>query len=211
MGENTLPKQYLSLHGTSVFQWSLDNFEKNTHIDFTLPIIHPDDFSLYEQNVTSRSSKRLSPRPGGIDRTASVYAGLKAIEGLYPTHVLIHDAARPATNQPLIQRVLDKLNSLDGIIPTLSAVDTLRRKNPDETYSDVDRTHLYIIQTPQGFPYPLLRAAYELYLQNPPFHATDDAGIYAWAGHKVIDVQGCEYNKKLTHPNDLTFLSKALS
>jgi 2-C-methyl-D-erythritol 4-phosphate cytidylyltransferase len=211
MGNSILPKQYLSLHGKSVLQWSMDHFEKNADINFTLPILHPDDMSLYEQKVASRSSKRLPPCTGGIERTDSVYAGLMAIERLNPTHVLIHDAARPATNQWLIQGVLDKLITEEGIIPALSVADTLRRKNPNGTFRDVDRTDLHLIQTPQGFPYLLLKAAYELYFQNPPFHATDDASIYTWAGHTLSLVQGCPYNLKLTHPDDLTFLSKALS
>jgi len=210
MGANT-PKQYLALNGKVAFQWALENFEKNTNINFTLPIVHHEDASLFEQNILSSSAKRLPPCFGGIERTDSVYAGLQAIEMIHPTHVLIHDAARPATNQHLINRVLDNLNNQDGIIPAISIVDTLRRKNADDTYSDVDRSNLYSIQTPQGFPYQALKKAYEQYFQKQPFKATDDAGIFSWAGHTVTYVQGCEYNKKLTLPDDLAFLSKVIS
>ena len=212
MGGHPLPKQYMTLQGKSVFQWSLDQFEQNPHIDLTLPIIHPDDMPLYDHKVKSQSSKRLPPCLGGIERADSVYEGIKAIDGFHPTHVLIHDAARPATPPSLIQRVVDRLNPTDGIIPSLPVVDTLRRQNTNGTFTDIDRADLYTIQTPQGFPYPLIKSAYELYFQgSPSFNATDDAGIYSWAGHSVTYIQGCEYNKKLTHSDDLIFLEKALS
>ncbi len=63
----------------------------------------------------------------------------------------------------------------------------------------VDRAELAAAQTPQGFPRSALVAAY----RDADRDYTDDAALFAAAGHAVTTVRGDELSFKITTPADL--------
>jgi 2-C-methyl-D-erythritol 4-phosphate cytidylyltransferase/2-C-methyl-D-erythritol 2,4-cyclodiphosphate synthase len=65
----------------------------------------------------------------------------------------------------------------------------------------VDRSQLAAIQTPQGFPFEAYRAA--LAAVQPEAEHTDDASVFAAAGHTVLTVAGDDRAFKVTTPWDL--------
>jgi 2-C-methyl-D-erythritol 4-phosphate cytidylyltransferase/2-C-methyl-D-erythritol 2,4-cyclodiphosphate synthase len=66
----------------------------------------------------------------------------------------------------------------------------------------VDRSELAAAQTPQGFPRRLLETAYTAALASG-IEYTDDAALFAAAGHPVRRIQGSERAFKITTPDDL--------
>ncbi len=137
---------------------------------------------------------------GGSTRQESVAAGLSALWGDVTT-VLVHDAARALTPPDVIDAVA--LAAKDGgVIPTLPVVDTLKRVDADVIVAAVDRAELAAAQTPQGFPRDLLVAAYATAREGGAEY-TDDAALFAAAGHGVRQIAGSERGFKITTPADL--------
>ena len=131
---------------------------------------------------------------GGVDRSASVRAGLDALEPS-ATHVLVHDAARPLATTDMVGRVVDALRrGAPGVVPVVPVSDTLRVRDG----TAVDRSEYVAVQTPQGFDLATLRSAHASGLS-----ATDDASLLDQMGLPVTHVEGDVANFKITEPHDL--------
>lgn len=154
------------------------------------------------------------------------------------THVAVHDAARPCASFELLGRVFMAAKTHGAAVPVLAISDTIKRitqtdrpaaaPDPlaaifgDSTASNaplrvvtgtVDRTGLALVQTPQVFALPLLKAAYA----QPDKSSTDDAslverllasqGSFQVPNHPPIDavvaVDGDARNLKITLPGDV--------
>ncbi len=132
---------------------------------------------------------------GGTTRTASVKAGLDALAHLQPSHVLIHDAARPAVPPEVVQRVVKALAAgAQAVVPVVPVTDSLRSVAGDP----VDRTQFVGVQTPQGFDFELIMGAH-----RAGGDATDDATLVSAMGGTVVTVDGDPKNIKVTVAQDL--------
>lgn len=138
---------------------------------------------------------------GGATRQESVAAGLAALWGDVTT-VLVHDAARALTPPSLIDAVADAVAPGVGVIPALPVIDTLKRVAGSEVVGGVDRSELAAAQTPQGFPRGLLEEAYAQAAESG-MEYTDDAALFAAAGHPVRFISGAARGFKITTPADL--------
>jgi 2-C-methyl-D-erythritol 4-phosphate cytidylyltransferase / 2-C-methyl-D-erythritol 2,4-cyclodiphosphate synthase len=138
---------------------------------------------------------------GGSTRQQSVAAGLDALWGDVRT-VLVHDAARALTPPALIDAVVAAVDAETGILPTLPVIDTLKRVDGTLVVAPVDRSSLAAAQTPQGFPRALLEKAYAR-AERDGVEYTDDAALFAAAGHPVRHIDGSPRGFKITTPDDL--------
>src|SRR5690606_11552133 len=77
--------------------------------------------------------------------------------------------------------------------------DTIKRIDGTAVLETVDRSDLVHVQTPQGFPRARLEAAYAAAATE----YTDDAALFAAAGHPVSVVPGDALAFKITTPADL--------
>ena len=139
--------------------------------------------------------------PGGATRSASVRAGLAALEasGADIDVVLVHDAARPLASRALFDAVIAAVRAgADAVVPGVAVADTLKRVDGDRVVSTVDRDSVVAVQTPQGFRAAALRAAHAA-----GGDATDDAALVEAAGGTVVWVPGEATNFKVTEPADL--------
>lgn len=138
---------------------------------------------------------------GGDTRQQSVAAGLAALWGDITT-VLVHDAARALTPAAQIDAVASAVTTDVGVIPALAVIDTLKRVDAGAVVAAVDRSELAAAQTPQGFPRAPLEAAYASALASG-IEYTDDAALFAAAGHSVRHIEGVARAFKITTPADL--------
>ena len=111
----------------------------------------------------------------------------------------MHDAARPFVTDVVIERVLAALGEgWDGAVPGLPLADTVKRVRDRVILETLDRSGLWAVQTPQGFPSP--RCA-------PPrrrgVEASDCAGLVEARGGRVTVVPGDRRLLKVTQPADL--------
>ena len=195
-----MPKQYLPLGGHSVLRHTVQAFLRSDRIDCVCVVIHAEDRPLYDTAIGDLDDPRqMAPVPGGASRAASVRLGLEALRSVAPTHVLIHDAARPFCPPELIAAVLEPLGTVDGAFAALPVVDALWQAEGSEAQTPVPRAGLWRAQTPQAFRFEAILAAHAT--GDPA--AADDVEIARQAGLRVRVVEGVEENFKITLPRDL--------
>lgn len=141
--------------------------------------------------------------PGGTTRDQSVAAGLAAVGGDV-RFVLVHDAARALVPEPVVAAVVAALLAgAQAVVPGLPVTDTIRAVDADGRSRTLDRAALRAVQTPQGFPLSVLRAAHEFRRAHPDLAVTDDAGLAEALGVAVTLVPGDPQAMKVTTGLDL--------
>ncbi|RJE85390.1 bifunctional 2-C-methyl-D-erythritol 4-phosphate cytidylyltransferase/2-C-methyl-D-erythritol 2,4-cyclodiphosphate synthase [Paracoccus onubensis] len=185
------PKQWRNLGGQPVIAHTLAAF---AGFDRIVLVVHPDDMA----DAITRFAGPVTIVTGGETRSASVLAGLLALEG-QASHVLVHDGARPLTPASVIQGVVDALNGgAMAAAPALPVSDTLWRGDGGNVTAITTRDGLYRAQTPQGFRLPEILAAHRMH----PGGATDDVALALKIGLEVTITPGSEDNLKITWPDD---------
>ena len=116
---------------------------------------------------------------GGATRTESVKNALEflAKEQTPPDYVLIHDAARPFVSAKIIRDCIETVRSFGSAVCALPCTDTLVSASNGMVCGKLDRESTFLVQTPQGFAFPLLLSAYRKITPQDVF--TDDAGVFA--------------------------------
>ena len=183
-----VPKAYLPLAGVPLLLHTLQAL-RALRAERTLCVIAPEHLTHYLALNT--------PVPyvfGGADRSASVRAGLAALQSDPPTYVAVHDAARPFVSPDLLQRLRAAVSKQCGAVPVLPVYDTLRRDGVT-----LPREGLVTVQTPQVFPYAALCAAYAAH----PDPAGDEGAVFLHAGGRVHSIPGDPDNFKITDAADL--------
>jgi len=136
---------------------------------------------------------------GSGSRQGSVAAGLAALAPGIEV-VLVHDAARSFTPSTQFDAVVMAVRQTGaGVVPGLPVADTIKRVTAGLAIATVDRSELVAVQTPQGFPREQLAAAYA----GATVGHTDDAALFAAAGHEVRVIAGDALAFKITTPWDL--------
>ncbi len=195
------PKAFVRLGGRTMLAWSLAMLDDHDLIDGIVMVV-PEEYeeraSLLADDLAA--TKIAAAVPGGATRPDSVAAGLACVpEGA--DFVLVHDAARPLVPPDVVDRVVAALRAgAQGAVPALPVADTVKRVGPDGSVAEtLDRGALRAVQTPQGFPLPVLREA----LGECADDATDCASMVERLGRPVVCVEGDERAFKVTTPADL--------
>lgn len=195
------PKQYAVVAGKPVVRWAAECLLP--HVAHLQPVGDP---ALLGPALAGLGC--LPAIPGGAARQDSVRAGLEALAPLAPEAVLVHDAARPCVPGHIVPALLAALARVPGAIPALPVADTLKRAAGGRIEGTVERAGLFRAQTPQAFDYPTLL---RLHREHAAPGLTDDAALLERAGLPVDLVPGAEDNIKLTYPEDLMRLERALA
>jgi 2-C-methyl-D-erythritol 4-phosphate cytidylyltransferase len=144
--------------------------------------------------------------PGGARRQDSVRAGLEALGRC--AWVIVHDGARPLVTEELIEQGLEEARESGASCCALPVPDTL--KEGDEAgrvVRTLDRSRLWLAQTPQVFGYELLLKAH----RQAEGEATDDAALVEALGVKVRLYRGSPRNLKVTTQEDLALVEALLA
>ena len=197
------PKALVGIDGRSILRHALDGVFAASPMQVIVVAPHGFEGEAETELLASAGDRADLGRivTGGATRQLSVAAGLGALWGDVTT-VLVHDAARALTPAAQIDAVVRAVTADAGVIPALPVVDTLKRVDGAAVVGAVDRSELAAAQTPQGFPRLPLEAAYATALASG-IEYTDDAALYAAAGHEVRHVAGSERAFKITTPADL--------
>lgn len=136
---------------------------------------------------------------GGRTRTESVKNALREVTGEI---VLIHDGARPFVSAKVISDCIECVNAHGSAVCSLPATDTLAEEEGGRIREVPDRSHMYSLQTPQGFFTDDIKKAYAL-AGDKSF--TDDSSVYAKYIARPYLFTGEASNRKLTYADDFTF------
>ena len=157
-----------------------------------------------ELGQRDRFDKLYAVVAGGERRQDSVRAGLDALEGR--DWVAIHDGARPLVTPELIERGIAEAQETGASCCALPVPDTVKQADEGQRIvRTLDRSMLWLAQTPQVFRYDLLVSAHATFKGD----ATDDAAMIESLGGQVKLYPGPRRNMKVTTPEDLE-LVKAL-
>ena len=145
---------------------------------------------------------------GGPTRRSSVHKALSLLESCHPTHVLIHDGARPWAKRDLIERCIEAAIRFGAAIPAIPLVETPKELEGDAQIikRHLRRTALCTAQTPQGFAFPEILQAHEKAAEREEkenFNYTDDAEVWGEFAGQVTVIPGDPENRKITYPEDL--------
>jgi 2-C-methyl-D-erythritol 4-phosphate cytidylyltransferase / 2-C-methyl-D-erythritol 2,4-cyclodiphosphate synthase len=203
-----LPKQYASLCGRTVIEWSLASFLADSRCVGVMVALAEGDQQFATLGISGHPLLRRVE--GGAQRSDSVLAALLAIEAPNDTCILVHDAARPCVSMAEIDLLLAaSANSEAGGLLALPVADTLKRAGHDDRVGETTpRELLWRALTPQLFPLGVLRKA----LQQAALAGrvpTDEAQAVEWLGLSPQLVTGSARNIKITERSDLA-LAQAL-
>jgi len=205
------PKAFQSLGGIPLFLHSLAVLQQCPEIAGVWLLV-PEGWEEKTRQLLLQAGRQVGVTvlAGGENRQASVYRGLSALPA-ETDYVLIHDAARPFITPELITRCLAAAHTYKAAICASPAADTIKSSQAGNLVdATLDRSRLWLIQTPQAFSYPLLLAAHQRAAGEAGSGALDDAALVEALGEKVFLVESTSENIKLTHPADLA-LAEAIA
>lgn len=200
----TIPKQFLALGGEPLVVHSLRVLQQSPVIDeIILAVPQADlDYCLNDLAVRFGFSKIRRVVAGGNERQDSVRHALEHVPEDTQT-VVVHDAVRPFLTEQMVADVVGAAQRVGGAIVALPMRDTVKQVGAERHIErTVDRTPLWLAQTPQAFRYEwLLQVHRKAHAEG--IRATDDAFLFEWAGHAVVVVEGSGENIKVTRPEDM--------
>jgi 2-C-methyl-D-erythritol 4-phosphate cytidylyltransferase/2-C-methyl-D-erythritol 2,4-cyclodiphosphate synthase len=223
------PKQLLSIGGRPILERSVTAFLAHPSVDaviVALPQALVDDPPPYLRSAAALalagSGKPLRIVAGGDRRQDSVANAFRAADATSEL-IVIHDAARPFASADLIARTIAAAAESGAAVAAVQSRDTVKRAAvasggagkpegaaqaigtaepvPYVVAETLDRSTIYLAQTPQAFRRDVLRAALAAGERGA---ATDEASLAERAGHPVRLVDGEATNIKITTADDLT-------
>lgn len=210
-----VPKQYLELTaGRTVLEATVSVFLAEPWISRVAVVVQPDD-ELALRLPGLRHPKVLLIRRGGESRRDTVLNGLTALaqRGLVEARdwIYVHDAARPGLDRGSLRRLAAHLEHEPcGALLCVPVTDTVKRIDTRASLAasaeyrsggTVDRSRLWLAQTPQVFRFAALRKAL---VAHP--NVTDEAGAIEAEGGRPRMISGTRRNLKITTPEDLIML-----
>lgn len=202
LGHNE-PKAFVALAGRSILERALDSVFSMTQavqVIVVVPESRIESATELVRSTAGAASGHVTVIAGGATRQQSVAAGLAVLE-LGIRTVLVHDAARALAPVALFDAVAATVEETrGGVIPSLPVTDTIKETDvAGAVVRTVDRDRLVSVQTPQGFPREELVAEYAA----ATVEYTDDAALFAAAGHPVSVIEGDPLAFKITSAWDL--------
>lgn len=198
MGGND--KIFAPLMGRPLIAWTLGAFKQCVDVDEIIIAAAPHAVQEMQHFVREwRFTKVTAVVAGGASRQDSVRAALGfASEAEI---VVVHDAARPLVTPQLISHGIALARESGAAICALPAGDTIKHVHgtPPVVAETLDRSSMWLAQTPQVFDGKLLLEAHD---RGTP-GATDDAMLVESIGHAVRVYEGHPSNLKVTTPEDL--------
>jgi 2-C-methyl-D-erythritol 4-phosphate cytidylyltransferase/2-C-methyl-D-erythritol 2,4-cyclodiphosphate synthase len=213
------PKQYASLLGATVLQWSLRALLAEPRVHAVVVALAPDD-QHWAGIAAQLAAPKIQTAHGGVNRQDSVANALELLDGQAAAEdwILVHDAARPCLQAADLSALLDAVaagrhgsdsgRGHAGAVLAAPIVDTVKRELGDHV-ATVDRAGLWRALTPQVFAFAQLRHALEE-AARAGVTVTDEAQAVERLGLHPILVQGSPFNVKVTRAEDLAVAEKIL-
>lgn len=205
-------KQFLTVGGKPLFLYSVERYL--SCVDQVVLVTNEEGRAFAEKTLSDAGlSGRVPVCLGGKERYDSSYAGLCFLKTLGSfTHVLIHDAARCLITEDVIRRVLRDTVEYGAAVASVPLRDTVKSADPEGfVLQTPDRASLYVIQTPQGFEFPLILDAYQRFYEAGSPAVTDDAMVVErYTDRRVRLTPSDEGNIKVTTAADLPGVRRIL-
>ena len=206
-----IDKLTLPIDGTPLLVRTLQPFLEHKAHGEVVVTVNPERVSEFRSLIQAHlGSTTIHVTAGGAHRQESILFGLRLLreicEPASDDQVMIHDGARPFVTTNLFDRLLEKLDEFDGVIPALPVRDTVKKVQGSKVVSTIDRETLRLVQTPQVFHLNSITELHEK-AHREEFLGTDDASLLERYGLKVGWIEGPIYNLKVTLPEDVAMIN----
>lgn len=194
-------KPLIKIGRSAVIGYSLRILNKHPQVDEIIVVANRQNRAGISRLVKAGNFNKVKAVVLGAPlRQDSVYNGLQAAS-VKNRWVLIHDAARPFIDMPLVTRVIAAAKRNNAAIAGVKLKATIKvAQGNGLVLKTLDRGMLWEIQTPQVFNKGLLLAAYQKYGASK---VTDEAALIEKTGQPVKLVAGSYDNIKITTKEDL--------
>ncbi len=198
------PKALVPAGGKPLYQHCLDTAARLEGLTLVVLVLPETELhGVGRTAVLAHPGAALKLVAGGTDRSRSVVAGVRAAAHTGQA-VLVHDVARPLATPALFHAVAHRLSGQTNLcaVPLLPIDDALKRAEGGRVIDAPNRAGYFATQTPQG-----LTADLAAKLAHDHDGVFMDEGSWALsAGAGVVGVPGERPNRKITHPEDLSWL-----
>jgi len=198
-------KIFAPLAGRPVLAHCLEVFESSPLVTAISVVLSRENSGRGRALLNQRFyNTEIAIAEGAGRRQDSVRAGLEALmaggrDSAFDC-LAVHDAARPFVDAEMIERGVAAALDAGAAVAAVPASDTVKVVGEDGAVLEtLDRSRLWLVQTPQMFRPGLLREAHSRIAAN----ATDDAAMVESIGGRVTVFEGGRDNLKITTPADL--------
>jgi 2-C-methyl-D-erythritol 4-phosphate cytidylyltransferase len=198
------PKAFVPLGGKPMWRHAADTFASIASCRAVV-LVAPAD----RVDETRRSAPRAVVVAGGARRQDSVRLGLAALPADVDI-VAIHDAARPFVRAETILAAVAEAAKSGASLVAGPARDTVKRVIDGRVVETLDRSELWLAQTPQCFRLDVIRDAHAV-AERKGWDVTDDCALLERLGRAVNVVRGDAWNFKITDPDDLAAAESLLA
>ncbi len=189
------------INGKPLIYYSIIPFIKSKFIDKIVVVLSEKNYNNLK-DFLKKLTKVQDVVIGGEERKNSVIKGLECFLNKNIDKVLIHDGARPNLKIELIDKIIDRLNNFECVIPVINPKETIKMKKEDKIIT-LDRNSLYLTQTPQGFAFPKI---YNLLIKYINHNLYDDSTVFELEGEEIDLIEGYPENIKVTYSFDILLI-----
>lgn len=202
--KSILPKQFLKISGKEILVHTLEKFEKAKSIDEIIISSGKDHMKFAEKLVDKHKIRKVAKIvAGGKERQHSVYNALRNVIAASNDLICVHDAVRPFISSVEIDEVVSFAKRQKSVIAAVRANDTIKT-GKNYVSETLDRSSIWLIQTPQIFSFEILNKAFEkAWTEN--FIGTDEASIVERIGKRVYFFEVKGENRKITTTADIDY------
>ena len=196
-------KQFVEIGGKPLLTYALEKFEACSTVAEVVVVV-PSDWLLFtSQEIVDKYQiqKVIRVLAGGKERQDSVFAGLKALQGDADT-VAIHDGVRPLIKPEVIAQAVQLANESGAAILAVPPKDTIKEGKDGRVVRTLERSQVWVVQTPQVFKFDLIWEAYQKAFADGVY-STDDSALVERIGGEVKILEGDYSNFKITSAEDL--------
>ena len=193
-------KQFKKLHGKPLYQYSLDIFIKSTLFEEIILVIPNSNYEKIQQEVKKKYGSQVNLVVGGINRQDSVKNAIQNSNHKIDL-VVIHDAARPFVTKTLIEECISACEISDGAIIAMQPNDTIKFSKDNIVEKTIDRSNIWMAQTPQAFNKQNILKAYSS-RGFDDLIITDESSLMEKLGYKIMIIPGTGKNFKITTLDD---------
>ena len=205
-----VPKAFIPVAGKPLIIHTLLNIKRAIAFEEIVVAIAVNRTRLARQVLDRFGFPQVRLASGGATRAESVWNALQTVSPRCHW-ILVHDAARPLIESQSVRKLLKEVKyQKAGLLvePVSSTVKEVRARGAFVRRT-LDRSKLYLAQTPQVARRDVLLKAYEK-LGRHAFAMTDESAILEKAGVEVKMVVGSSRNIKITTREDLKLFSLQL-
>ena len=203
--ESKVHKQYLLMGGRPMLYYSLQAFSVSPLIDDIILVTGKGEETYCREEIVERYGigKVRAITEGGAERYHSVWNGLCAVEE--DGYVFVHDGARPFVDEDIIARGFEEVQKSKACVAAMPVKDTIKISDEKGYVKETpQRSHVWMVQTPQVFETKLLKGAYGMLMRQPSVQVTDDAMVVEqMLNYPIRFFHGSYENIKITTPEDL--------